>query len=93
MQVKEYGLSIVLNAFLAYLWLIFINHSVNLVNSMNNSSIMGAFMIGIGTALFFEIVQRVTPFNKYKLSHPINITGVASFVLVVVVNYLGFNLV
>lgn len=93
MQVKEYSLSIVLNAFLAYLWILFINHSVNIVNSINNSFIAGAIMIGVGTALFFEIVHRVTPFIKYKLSHPIKITGVASFLIVVAVHFLGFNLV
>ena len=93
MKVKEYGLSIVLNAFLAYLWILFINHFVNLVNSMNSSFIVGAFIIGLGTALFFEIVQRVTPLNQYKLPHPIRIIGVASFVLVVASHFLGFSLV
>lgn len=93
MNVREYGLTIVLNAFLAYLWIIFINHSVNLVNSMNNSFFVGVILIGLGTVLFFEIFHRVTPFNQYKLSHPIRITGIASFALVVVVHFLAFNLV
>lgn len=90
MKVKDYGLSIILNAFLAYLWILFINHIVNLVNSMTNSIIVGALIIGVGSALFFEIVRRVTPFNQYKFPHPLKLTGVASFVLVVAVHFLGW---
>ncbi|WNF38331.1 hypothetical protein RJD24_07870 [Bacillaceae bacterium IKA-2] len=90
MKVKDYGLSIILNAFLAYLWILFINHIVNLVNSMNNSFIVGALLIGVGSALFFEIVGRVTPFSQYKFPHPLKLTGVASFVLVVAVHFLGW---
>ncbi|KYG26098.1 hypothetical protein AZF04_13520 [Alkalihalobacillus trypoxylicola] len=93
MTVKEYSLSIVLNAFLAYLWILFITHTVNMVNSMNNSFFVGIILIGIGTVLFFEIFHRVTPFNTYKFSHPLRITGVASFILVVAVHFLAFNLV
>ncbi len=93
LKVKEYGLTIVLNAFLAYLWILFINNSVNFVNSMNNSFILGAILIGLGTLLFFEIVHRVTPFKQYKLPHPIRITGIASFALVVAIHFLAFNIV
>lgn len=93
MKVKEYGLSIVLNAFLGYLWIIFINHIVNFANSMNNSFVVGALIIGLGTVLFSQIVHRVTPFNQYKLAHPIKITGIVSFVSVVAIHLLGFNLV
>jgi hypothetical protein len=93
MKFREYSLTIVLNAFLAYLWIIFINHIVNLVNSMNNSFIAGAIIIGIGTLLFFEIVHRVTPFKQFKLTHPIRITGVSSFALVLIIHFFGFNLV
>ncbi|WP_232718693.1 hypothetical protein [Bacillus sp. FJAT-45037] len=90
---KEYGLSIVLNAFLAYLWILFINHSVNLVNSMSNSFLVGAIILGLGTAIFFEIFHRITPYYKYKLSHPIKMVGISSFVVVVAVHFLGFQLV
>ena len=93
MKVKEYGLSIVLNAFLGYLWILFINHIVNFANSMNNSFVVGGLIVVLGTVLFFEIVHRVTPFNQYKLTHPIKITGIVSFVSVAAIHLLGFNLV
>ncbi len=49
--------------------------------------------MGIGMVLIFEISNRVTPFRQYRLPHPIRITGIASFVLVVAVHFLWFNLV
>jgi hypothetical protein len=90
---KELALSIILNAFLGYLWILFIDHIVNVANSMGNTFIVGGLIILIGTALFWEIVNRVTPFNEYKITHPVKLAGVISFGLVVFVNFFVLNLI
>ncbi|MFD1779080.1 hypothetical protein ACFSFW_10415 [Fredinandcohnia salidurans] len=68
MQIKDFSLSIILNAFLGYLWVLFINHIIEIANSMNNTLIIGGLIIIIGSGLFWEIVKRVAPYNEYKLS-------------------------
>lgn len=93
MKSKELALSIILNAFLGYLWILFIDHIVNVANSMENTFIVGGLIILIGTALFWEIVNRVTPFNKYKITHPVKLAGFISFTLVVVVDLFVLNLI
>lgn len=87
LKAKEYGLSIIFNAFLAYVWLVFSTRIVNLVNTMNNP-IMPGLIIGISVVLFFEIARRVTPFNEYKINHPINIKGISTFIIVIAVLFI-----
>lgn len=91
MKVKEYALSIILNAFLGYLYVVFIFHIVDIANNMNNVFVFGGIIIILGTSLFFEIVRRVSPFNEYNKTHPINIVGSTSFIGMVGVIYI-FNL-
>lgn len=93
MKTKDFALAIILNAFLGYLWILFINHIVRIANSMENTFIVGGLIILMGTTLFFEIVRRVTPFNEYKFTHPVKLAGVVSFVAVVVVDLLLLNLI
>lgn len=93
MKSKELALSIILNAFLGYLWIVFIDHIASVANSMENTFIVGGLLILIGTALFWEIVNRVTPFNEYKITHPVKLAGVIAFGLVVFVNFFVLNLI
>lgn len=93
MKTKEFALSIILNAFLGYLWILFIDHIFRVANSMENTFIVGGLIILIGTALFWEIVNRVTPFNKYKITHPVKLAGYISFCLVVVVDSFVLSLI
>ncbi|MEK3988468.1 hypothetical protein [Robertmurraya sp. FSL R5-0851] len=93
MKTKEFALSIILNAFLGYLWILFIDHIVRVANSMENTFIVGGLIILIGTTLFWEIVKRVTPFNEYKFTHPVKLAGFISFGVVVVVNLFVLNLI
>ncbi|WP_437832903.1 hypothetical protein ACQRXC_25210 (plasmid) [Niallia taxi] len=88
MKAKEHGISIVLNLFLGYLWIIFVNHMVAIANSFHNTLLIGGLFILLGTFLFWEIVNRITPFNTYKFNHPVRITGFASFFLTVVIYFL-----
>lgn len=86
-------LSIVLNLFLGYLWILFTDHIVSKVNLINNTFIIGGLILLIGTLLFLEIAQRITPFNKYKFTHPVKLVGNASFVLILVFHFLVFNII
>lgn len=88
MKAKEHGISIVLNLFLGYLWIIFVNHMFVIANSFHNTLLIGGLFILLGTFLFWEIVNRITPFNTYKFNHPVRITGFASFFLAVVIYFL-----
>ncbi|WP_312475728.1 hypothetical protein [Neobacillus sp.] len=81
MKNKDFVLSKIFNAFLGYLWILFINHN----NSMDNP-LIGLISIFLGTALFWEIANRVTPFNEYKKSHPVKMAGFVSFGIVLAVN-------
>jgi hypothetical protein len=87
MKKKDYLISIILNAFLGYLWVIFNNHIIKVANSMDNVFVVGGIIIVIGTLLFWEIVRRIAPFNEYKNTHPIKIVGFASFVIVALLLY------
>ncbi|WP_453996000.1 hypothetical protein [Bacillus nitroreducens] len=60
---------------------------------MEHTFIVGGLIILIGTALFWEIVKRVTPFNEYTFTHPVNLVGLISFGLVVVVDLFVLNLI
>lgn len=82
---KEFALSIILYAFLGYLWCIFINHIVAFANSLDHTLLIGGPIIVIGTLLFIEIFHRIAPFNEYKTSHPVKIAGIISYGLVVIV--------
>ncbi|MCI1593523.1 hypothetical protein [Heyndrickxia oleronia] len=93
MKAKEMVLSIVLNLFLGYLWILFSDHIVSKVNLMNNTFIIGGLILLIGTLLFLEIAQRITPFNNYKFTHPVKLVGYASFGLIVVFHLLVFNII
>lgn len=88
MKAKEHGISIVLNLFLGYLWIIFVNHIVAIANSFHYTLLIGGLFILLGSFLFWEIVNRITPFNTYKFNHPVRITGFASFFLAVVIYFL-----
>ncbi|MCE5168286.1 hypothetical protein LQV63_03010 [Paenibacillus profundus] len=84
MNIKEWALSIVIHAFLGYLWVLFVEHVLGLANSMDNM-ILGGLILLLGTYLFWFTVNRITPFNSYKLTHPAKVAGIISFGLVVIV--------
>ncbi|WP_036704471.1 hypothetical protein [Paenibacillus sp. OSY-SE] len=84
MNIKEWVLSIVIHAFLGYLWVLFVEHVLGLANSMDNM-ILGGLILLLGTYLFWFTVNRITPFNSYKLTHPAKVAGVISFGVVVIV--------
>lgn len=87
MKVQEFVWSIVLYGFLGYLWTLFSDHIVSIANSMDNVLVVGGIILLAGTLLFWEIVKRIAPFNEYKNTHPIKLVGLASFIVVVVVNF------
>ncbi|WP_433750739.1 hypothetical protein [Falsibacillus pallidus] len=93
MNKKELALSITLNAFLGYLWILFIDHIVRVANSLENTYIVGGLIILIGTILFWGIIKRVNPYNEYKFTHPIIVAGFISFGAVVIVNLYVLNLI
>lgn len=93
MRHKELVISVTLFAFLGYLWLIFIEHIVEIANAMDNVLSFGGITIILGSVLFWEIVKRVSPFNEYKFNHPVKIAGFASFGLVILLNLLVFNFI
>jgi hypothetical protein len=82
MKYKELTLAVILNAFLGYLWLLFMNHILNLTESLDNVAFK-AMVFLVGTMLFGEIVRRITPFHEYKFTHPIRIAGICSCLVVV----------
>lgn len=93
LKTKGFAISIILNAFLGYLWILFIDHIVRVANTMENTFIVGGLIIIIGTALFWEIVNRVTPFTEYRFTHPVKLAGFISFGLVVFVDAFVLNLI
>lgn len=93
MNTKEFVLSIILHAFLGYLWILFIDHLVRIAESTDNTFIVGGFIILIGTTLFWEIVKRIAPFNEYKLTHPVKLAGFISFGVVFIVNLFLLKLI
>lgn len=93
MKVKDFALSIILNAFLGYLWLLFITHITNVANSMNNPLIVGGTITIIGCLLFYEVFNRVSPFNKHKFTHPVKLSGMISFAVVVGIHLFVVSLI
>jgi len=87
MNKKDVVLSVILNAFLGYLWVLFTSHVIGMANSMDNV-LVGGVLILFGTYLFMEIFQRVTPYHQLKSTHPVKIIGFSSFVVVVLANVL-----
>ncbi|MFD1019474.1 hypothetical protein [Thalassobacillus hwangdonensis] len=90
---KEMGMSIVLNLFLGYLWLLFIDHVVQIANAFNQPFWIGGVVMVVGTLLFGEIFRRMTPFHTYKFTHPVRLAGVISFGLVVAVHIFVVNII
>lgn len=93
MKAKELTLSIVLHLFIGYLWILFADHIINIANSMDNTFIVGGLILLLGTFLFWEIVSRITPFNQYKLTHPVKLVGYISIVAVIFVHFYVVNLI
>lgn len=82
MKMKEGIFSVIIYAFLGYLWVIFMERMVSIANAMGNM-LIGGLLLFIGTLLFSAIVNRIAPFHNYKLTHPTRLVGVASFLIVV----------
>lgn len=89
---KELIWSIILNAFLGYLWILFMNNVLTLTQESENFLVKGLIFI-LGTYLFAEIVIRNSPYRKYKTTHPVKIVGFASFLSVVIVDLFLYNVV
>lgn len=51
MQIKLLVSTIAINLFLGYLWILFINHIIDVVNKLNNTFIVSGIIIVTGTAL------------------------------------------
>ncbi|WP_394530887.1 hypothetical protein [Priestia aryabhattai] len=87
MKNKDLLLSIVLNVFLAYLWIFLIYLIFDFVKLKDNALLFGIVLASIGTLLFFaEVIRRVNPFIEYKITHPVKVAGFISFGLIAVVN-------
>ncbi|MFW5435561.1 hypothetical protein [Paenibacillus apiarius] len=80
----EWALSIFIHGFLGYLWVLFVDHVLGFANSMDNKILSGLILL-LGTFLFGFVVNRITPFNSYKRTHPAKVAGIISFGLVVIV--------
>ncbi|MFU7592137.1 hypothetical protein ACMX9J_24665 [Priestia sp. RMT2NF4] len=86
MKNKDFLLSIVLNVFLAYLWIFLIYSIFDFVKLKDNALLFGIVLAFIGTLLFAEVIRRVNPFIEYKTTHPVKVAGFISFGLIAVVN-------
>lgn len=82
MKMKEVALSVIIYAFLGYLWVLFSERMVSIANATGNM-LIGGLLLSVGTLLFFAIVNRIAPFHNYKLTHPTRLVGAASFLIVV----------
>ena len=83
MKYKDFVLSIGINALLAHLWILFMNN----INSYSmKNPLLGLISVFLGSILFWEILNRITPFNEYKNSHPVKIAGFVSIGVVFAVN-------
>ena len=91
MKNKDFLLSIVLNIFLAYLWIFLIYLIFDFVKLKDNALLFGVVLASIGTLLFAEVIRRVNPFIKYKLTHPVKVVGFISFGLIAMVNLYWIN--
>lgn len=86
MKNKDFLLSIVLNIFLAYLWVFLIYLIFDFVQLKENALLLGLVLASIGTLLFAEVIRRVNPFVAYKITHPVKIVGFISFGLIASTN-------
>lgn len=86
MKNKDFLLSIALNIFLAYLWTFLIYLIFDFVKLKDNALLFGIVLASIGTLLFAEVIRRVNPFIKYKITHPVKIAGFISFGLIAIYN-------
>ncbi|MBW0933045.1 hypothetical protein COE08_27900 [Priestia megaterium] len=86
MKNKDFLLSIVLNVFLAYLWIFLIYLIFDFVKLKDNALLFGIVLASIGTLLLPEVVRRVNPFIEYKITHPVKVAGFISFGFIGVVN-------
>lgn len=91
MKNKDFLLSIVLNIFLAYLWIFLIYLIFDFVKLKDNALLFGVVLASIGTLLFAEVIRRVNPLIEYKLTHPVKVVGFISFGLIAVVNLYWIN--
>ncbi|USB33410.1 hypothetical protein [Paenibacillus sp. YPG26] len=82
MKPKDLFWSIVLNGFLGYLWSLFYWDITDLTRVWDHF-LSKAIIFILGSFLFGEIVNRVSPLHEYKWNHPIRIIGAASYLLVV----------
>ena len=86
MKNKDFILSILLNVFLAYLWIFLIYLIFDFVKLKDNALLFGIVLASIGTLLFAEVIRRVNPFIKYKITHPVKVAGFISFGFIAVAN-------
>ena len=86
MKNKDFLLSIVLNVFLAYLWIFLIYLIFDFVKLKDNALLFGIVLASTGTLLFAEVVRRGNPFIEYKITHPVKVAGFISFGLIAVAN-------
>ncbi|MBU8590278.1 hypothetical protein KM925_30895 [Priestia megaterium] len=86
MKNKDFLLSIVLNVFLAYLWIFLIYLIFDFVKLKDNALLFGIVLASTDTLLFAEVVRRVNPFIEYKITHPVKVAGFISFGLIAVAN-------
>jgi len=86
MKNKDFLLSIVLNVFLAYLWIFLIYLIFDFVKLKDNALLFGIVLASIGTLLFAEVISRVNPFIEYKITHPVKVAGFIAFAFIAVVN-------
>ncbi|MCM3192406.1 hypothetical protein [Priestia megaterium] len=86
MKNKDFLLCIVLNIFLAYLWVFLIYLIFDFVQLKENPLLLGLALASIGTLLFAEVLRRGNPFFAYKITHPVKIAGFISFGLIASVN-------
>ncbi|MGN7485624.1 hypothetical protein ACTHPB_29395 [Priestia megaterium] len=86
MKNKDFLLSIVLNVFLAYLWIFLIYLIFDFVKLKDNALLFGIVLASIGTLLVAEVIRRVNPFIEYKITHPVKVAGFISFGFIAVVN-------
>ncbi|WP_394549187.1 hypothetical protein [Priestia aryabhattai] len=91
MKNKDLLLSIVLNIFLAYLWIFLIYLIFDFVKLKDNALLFGMVLASIGTLLFAEVIRRVNPFIEYKLTHPVKVVGFISFGLIALANLYWIN--
>ncbi|MNS31367.1 hypothetical protein D3C72_634210 [compost metagenome] len=81
MKAKDLFWSIVLNGLLGYLWFLFFRDISDLTRMWDHFLAKVVVFI-IGTFLFGEIVNRVSPLHEYKWTHPIRIIGTASYLMI-----------